>query len=60
MKKTGKGLQKLGINWRHWFPQRSGLLGVFIVIGWVQTKDFGLKKKFRNFVQNREETEMNR
>ena len=24
MKKTGKGLQKLGPNWRHWFPQEVG------------------------------------
>ncbi len=27
MKKTGKGLQKFGLIWRHWFFQRSGLLG---------------------------------
>ena len=24
MKKTGKGLQKLGLNWRHWFHQEVG------------------------------------
>ncbi len=29
MKKPGKGLQKIGLNWRHWFPQRIGLFGVF-------------------------------
>ncbi len=39
MKKTGKSLQKLGLNWRHWIPQRSGLLDVFIVIGWAQTNE---------------------